>query len=272
MRISTGIIMSVSALVLANCATPNSNPIYQQTTKYQSSVPTTHMTAQNVNYETQNPATVTYANHTVPAYRTNTEHSQNQLARSTHAQQECVSNGTLRDGTYDCVPVSIAVNASQGMAVVTPAYQAPQTMVQNVSTTQNYVSGVRSPATPQIVENINNIGEDGTPGYYAVNNIHNDTASEVVSMAAERTDQSPVHIIDSSQHISRQTPVTTQIPVAQTSMNIHQHVIIPGDTVYSLARKSCVSVGVLKAANNINNDFYIRVGDKISLPASKCSD
>lgn len=268
MRISTGIIMSVSTLVFANCATPNSNPIYQQTTKYQSSVPTTQMTVQNVSYETQNPATVTYANHTVPAYRTNTEYSQNQLASSTHVQQECISNGTLKDGIYDCVPVSIPVHASQGMAVVTPAYRAPQSMVQNVSTTQTYVSGILSTPAPQIEENTNDIGEDGTPGYYAVNNTQNDIARESVSMVAEHTNHSPVQ----AHQIPHQTPVVAQISVAQTSMNTHQHMIIPGDTIYSLARKSCVSVSVLKAANNINNDFYIRVGDKISLPVSKCSD
>ncbi len=50
----------------------------------------------------------------------------------------------------------------------------------------------------------------------------------------------------------------------------NMHVVIKGDTVYSLARKACVSVNDLKALNGLDSDFNIVVGESLNVPNGQC--
>jgi LysM repeat protein len=43
-----------------------------------------------------------------------------------------------------------------------------------------------------------------------------------------------------------------------------------GDTVYSLARKTCVGVSVIQSMNGLNTDYAIKIGQTLTLPASVC--
>jgi len=271
MRLSALVIASALSLTLAACASTNTeNPYYQASTKYKGSQPT----VQQARYETQAPVPVTY---------------QTQQASYTQVNQECLSKesnrkivGTLAGGaigalagrklagdnktvgtiagaaiggaagygiadkTINCDPISIPASAQT--ATITPAYQpAPTTQAATYQSLRD--SG------PGIQETVDVPGDVGTPGYYAVNGIE-----EPVMQAAEITPpamQTPVAI-----------PVTAPIKTLEADTTVHT--IIPGDTVYSLARGACIKVADLKQANGINDEFYIRVGDDIQIPAGHC--
>jgi len=48
------------------------------------------------------------------------------------------------------------------------------------------------------------------------------------------------------------------------------HLVRGGDTVYSLARRNCVSVTDIQSINGLNSNFGIKIGDSLKLPASRC--
>ena len=83
----------------------------------------------------------------------------------------------------------------------------------------------------------------GTPGYYAVNEMPIPTLKQLPKQALPKT-----------------------VVQART----YQYTIAPGDTVYALARRNCVSIQDIKRANRINTKFEIRAGDEIILPTDRC--
>ena len=48
------------------------------------------------------------------------------------------------------------------------------------------------------------------------------------------------------------------------------YTVVPGDTVYSLARRLCVPLTAVTEENAIGADYAIRIGQTLSLPASRC--
>lgn len=309
MRVSLGLLITASALVLTNCATSQNNPIYQQTTKYQGSVPTTTM-VQQASYETQAPANVQYVDFTsvsqgIPANQINPNHeciskeSNRKLfggatggivgaliGRKLAGDNKTI--GTLAgaalggaagygiaDKTIKCDPIiSQPKNVATLPANSIQTYQPTQQSVTiypasttNVPTSDTTTDTGFEPNS--IEENTNSLGEEGTPGFYAVNGmeVSEDTITEQTDFITEQ-DGFEYTAPQAVQHT--ETAPTHPIEVARASLNTRRHTIIPGDTVYSLARSSCVSISDLKTANSINDDFYIRVGDEIMIPLSKC--
>jgi len=61
-------------------------------------------------------------------------------------------------------------------------------------------------------------------------------------------------------------PMNTDINRA----GIIQYEVNQGDTVYSLSRKLCSSVEIIKDMNELSADFAINIGDTLKLPASGC--
>jgi LysM repeat protein len=299
MRMSALFIVSGLALSLAACAaSPDINPIHQQTTQYKGSTPQTQTVtnpvqqatyrsqvqtqsagntqAQPVNYETQAPAPVSY---------------QGQAASYTQINQECLSkegdrklistvaggvvgglagraiagdNKTLgtvagaaiggaagfgiADKTINCDPISVpapqAATVSQAYQPATPTYATTTPSYQSVTT------------APSIQETTESFGEAGTPGYYAVNGIPDYTPADLPAI--------PVY--EAPTYASQTT--TINAPMTST----RSHVLAAGDTVYSLARAACVSVREFKQLNNIDDQYYIRAGDPIMIPASRCTE
>ncbi len=234
MRLAAFVFIPAAALTLASCASTNTeNPYYQASTKYKGSSPYTQNTlsVQQAGYETQAAAPISYAP---------------QQASYTRVNQECLTQ-TGATQTIDCAPVTIA--ASSQTAAITPAYSA--------QTYQTSVSALPAlPAAPGIVETTQSQGPLGTPGYYAVNGYPEEETSLAQIPAAPAE---PVAI-----------PVAAPTPLRALASGNIRHEVIKGDTVYSLARNACVSVAALKQANSINDDFYIRVGDAIQVPAGRC--
>ena len=83
----------------------------------------------------------------------------------------------------------------------------------------------------------------GTPGFYAVNELPVPSLKQLPSQGLPKT-----------------------VVQART----HQYTIAPGDTVYALSRRNCVSIQDIKRANGINTKFEIRAGDEIILPKGRC--
>jgi len=174
--------------------------------------------------------------------------------------------------------ISLTLAACASTNTENPNYQASTKYKGSVPTVQqaNYQTQAPAPVTyqpapttiaatyqpiiepaPGIQETVDAPGDIGTPGYYAVNDIE-----EPVTQAAEIAPPAipaPVSI-----------PVTAPIITEAASTSVHT--IIPGDTVYSLARNACIKVADLKQANGINDEFYIRVGDEIQIPAGRCEN
>ncbi|PHR94278.1 MAG: hypothetical protein COA69_01400 [Robiginitomaculum sp.] len=237
MRVSLGLLILTSTLVVTSCSTSQINPIYQQTTKYKASTPAA---VQQARYETQSPATITYATNPQQRY-------QAQNPSYTRVNPDCLSNG-INYCEPEMVPVNMSGATLQNPAVVIPAYEA--------SATTDLVGPI-----PQLEENTASFGEQGTPGYYAVRGL---TPPQETRIAVRE----PV-----SPRVFPQTRLAEiSAEIERVSLNTQRHIVISGDTVYSLARKSCISIAELKTANGINDEFYIRVGDEIMIPLSNCVD
>ena len=325
MRKSALFIVSGFALSLAACAaSPDINPIHQQSTQYKGSTPysvsapapvqqatyrtqvqsqsATNYQAQPANYSTttyaaQAPAPVSY---------------QGQQASYTQINQECLAKegdrkiiGTVAGGvvgglagraiagdnktlgtvagaaiggaagfgiadkTINCDPVSIP---TQQTATVAQAYQPATTTTYSAPTpaptTTTYAATTPAPVTntyqsvttaPAIQETTTGFGDAGTPGYYAVNGTPDHTP-EVLP---------PTQVYQAPTYASQTTTVYSNQAATAGTRN---HTLVAGDTVYSLARSACVSVTEFKQLNNIDDQYYIRAGDQILMPASRCTE
>ena len=290
MRLSNVILLSSTAVIFAACSSTPQNPIYQQATKYKSSTPYSGANTAIIPAGYQAPAApqsqiaapITYAQQQAGSV---------QNAGYTRIDQKCLSKETNRkivgavaggaigalagrkiggkkktlgtlggaaiggaagygiaDKTINCDPVYVPV--AQQAPIVTPAYQpqpAPQTQPNINTASYAAVPEYQSP-TQSISETTQAPGNAGTPGYYAV--------------------QADIP----QTNIQSYVPQATQSnPIAANHIGTIRHRVITGDTVYSLARTSCTSVSELKELNGINDEFYIRVGEEITIPATRCT-
>jgi LysM repeat protein len=161
----------------------------------------------------------------------------------------------IADKTINCDPVSIPAPQSQQTAIIAPAYQPAPTTVYATTTPVPVSPYSSTAATPAIEENTASLGDAGTPGYYAVKSAQDYTI-----------EATPVQVYEAPQPVAHTTSITTQ------STGTISHTLVAGDTVYSLARSSCVSVNEFKQINNIDDNYYIRAGDQILIPASRCTE
>jgi LysM repeat protein/outer membrane lipoprotein SlyB len=288
MRLSNVVLLSSTALIFAACSSTPQNPIYQQATKYKSSTPYSDANTavipagyQTTTGQTQIAAPVTYARQQVGTV---------QNAGYSRIDQECLSKETNRkiigavaggavgaiagrkiggkkktlgtlagaaiggaagygiaDKAINCDPVYVPV--AQQAPIITPAYQPQPTRQaqQNINTASYSATPEYQSSTQSISETTQAPGNAGTPGYYAVQ--------------AELPQT----------NIQSYVPQATQSnSIAANHISTIRHRVITGDTVYSLARTSCTSVSELKELNGINDEFYIRVGEEITIPATRC--
>ena len=278
MRVTSTLFVTGLALAITGCSTTTNNPNYQHSTLYKGSTPS-EAAVQQASYQTQTAAPITYAP---------------QQASYTQVNQECLSResdrkiigalaggavgalagrsiagdkktlGTvagaaiggaagygIADKTIDCDPISVPATQAQQTAVITPAYQpAP-----SVYTPAPTITTQRTAATSAgIQENTGSLGEQGTPGYYAVN------GAPDYAQAPH-----PVRV-----YAPQPAPIADSNFSSASTTNI-RHKLVTGDTVYSLARTFCVSVAEFKQLNNIDDQYYIRVGDEILVPAGRCT-
>ncbi|MBL4853664.1 MAG: LysM peptidoglycan-binding domain-containing protein [Robiginitomaculum sp.] len=154
-------------------------------------------------------------------------------------------------------------------AVVEQArYQTGQDQIQAPAPV-TYAATYENQATPTsaIQETTQSLGDAGTPGYYAVNG---------GTPAPQTTEPQYAQIQPTRPQAPHPAPVSTQTaytaPAQIPPSGTIRHRVIPGDTLYSLARSTCSSVAEIQNLNSINQDFYIRADDDILVPSGRCAE
>lgn len=67
------------------------------------------------------------------------------------------------------------------------------------------------------------------------------------------------------------TPSSTQtMPQITRNYGASNYQVVSGDTVYSLARRLCVSVGDIQGSNGLDGNYGIQIGQTLELPANQC--
>ncbi|MCF6221929.1 MAG: LysM peptidoglycan-binding domain-containing protein [Robiginitomaculum sp.] len=239
MRILTSAVIATTMLALAGCSTTAVNPNYQQTTKYKGSNPYANQApnsaeVQNANYQTQRAAPVTYIGQQVAPIPMQTVPGQTVPGQKMVRQSVPV---------YQSVPQTVT-------------YEAPR-------------------VEQGLQENTTSLGENGTPGYYAVNGTPPPVQATQPQFAQTQSPQPQQMQAEPSPMPTTFAPIplppslASSIPASLPSGTI-RHTVIPGDTLYSLARTTCSSVTEIQNINTINDEFYIRAGEDILLPNGRC--
>ena len=282
MRVVLSALFVTTMLAIGGCSTTSDNPNYQQVTKYKGSVPYVNgvqvqqagyqaPTTTQAQYQLQAPAPITYAPQQVN-YQTSNQQAFNECIAK-EGQRKIIGTaaggivgglvgrkiggdkktlGTvagaaiggaagygIADKTIRCDQVSAPVIAQQPA----PAYQAtPQ------------IATYEAPIEEQgLQETTQSFGDGGTPGFYAVNGITppatattltQNTQSQFVQVQTLQ----PQHIQPAPQTapLALPTEMTTTHSAIPAQNGTTRHTVIPGDTLYSLARTTCSSVAEIQ--------------------------
>ena len=76
-------------------------------------------------------------------------------------------------------------------------------------------------------------------------------------------------VISASQSTGQATIIRSVQPVPSTSSNIYR--VLPGDTLYSIARNTCASVAGIASATGIEAGSILSPGQALTLPAGNCA-
>ena len=130
----------------------------------------------------------------------------------------------------------------------------------------------------------------GTPGYYAVNG----APAAVIASPATSAYSEPqyVDVLPDDSYafttLEEQNPTSSRVVIAATvpSNSLYSdnytggyitnggssvlHTVVEDDTVYKFSRSTCTSPEEIRSMNGIGSNNYIRLGDTIQLPTSRC--
>ena len=205
-------------------------------------------TAQNPNYQqtTKYKGSSPYIGQTGQAVVQQANHQTQLAAPVTYAPQEV---------PLGYAPQVAPVTATTLTRQSAPVYQAaPQAVT------------YEAPRAEQgLQENTTSLGGNGTPGYYAVNG----TPPPVQTVQPKFTQIQPNQ---PQQFQPEPIPVPSGFTALPKPTGTIRHTVIPGDTLYSLARTTCSSVSEIQSLNAINAEFYIRAGEDILLPSGRCAE
>jgi len=205
----------------------------------------------------------------------------------------------IGDKTVNCDPQIFAPQPVQASA---PTYSSTVSSAPTVSTASSY----QVPATHEYASNDQSrvvyqsprieyqsptdtefvtISEGGTPGYQVLQSqVISQPAPVAVAQASQIIETSPVSTSVSSSGaqlveydysdnvVSANAFTTPQYSETRILGGGSQatHLVKQGDTVYSMARRLCVGVNDIQAANGLNSNFAIKIGQTLKLPASRC--
>lgn len=229
------VIAGLSVSLMA-CATAQENPNYQYSTKYKTGQDVTQMADQSWTNETPNSGQTVLANQ---------------------------SSGHTAPSTYGGNPQSVVLANSESQANPYRAY------TENVNYADPAQSAPYQPAPEPIIEHrlVTSPTDQayagqtvqGTPGHgaYIPESVDYDYSQNVVStnssiaspQAFERIDVAP----------DRAAPIM-----------MGNYTVKQGDTVYSLSRSLCVSLDDITLQNGLGQDYGIKIGQALTLPASRC--
>ncbi len=233
------LLTSLSAALLSGCLTTQENPNYEYSSRYNGDTPQVNQ------YATAQPAETTAATYTTsastgaytatapqPAY--DTQHSVQQTSTQQYATQQATTQ-------FPLIHHSLApTDSSYGTREVTgtPGYMAMQASQQ----------ANLAPALPaaQMVASAP-MAAAGTPVAYDYS--RNLVVADVATSGPQIADTVRVY------------------PQSTSGMS---YIVQPGDTVYSLSRRTCVGVQVIKSLNGLDANYGINIGQTLTLPTSVC--
>jgi LysM repeat protein len=229
--------VSLSSIVLAACSTTQENPIYQQSTTYQSGSPATQQYASAP--VTQAAQTTLYVQDTQPNVATYAGF-ESTTPYPVIAHPAPLAAPVINETVAAAAPTDAPTDSVYGLSQVsgTPGYMAMQDQNDPVTTVSLAVSNPPY-STPSP------LGAAGTPIDY-------DYSRNLVTADALTT---------GSHH---------EETVRYLQGSGQNYIVQPGDTVYNLSRKTCVGVDVIQSLNDIGADYGIKIGQSLTLPASVC--
>ena len=275
-------VLATVVIALTACSTIQENPNYQYSTKYKGASPhgptqvASHVSIQTAqprqHAQTQKQRIVQARPQSNTAYQTHAVSYQNtpaQTASYTKLDHRCLTRETNRqligdaagygigDNSINCDPIQVSI--PQHSAVISPAY-APTTQPNSnmVLASSETISAPTDNAMPTEITD-----SYGTPGYQAM--LGEDlNVSSALTQGYGFENAQPLQNAQFTQTVIE--PMNTDI----NSAGIIQYEVNQGDTVYSLSRKLCSSVEIIKDMNELSADFAINIGDTLKLPASGC--
>ena len=185
----------------------------------------------------------------------------------------------LGNASINCEPVPVHVQSTA--PAIAPAY-VPQATTHAASSHTTYSQPTyaqpSSSATysPSPTESAYNADTVGTPGYEAIRQSQSlsanaSTTAPNTTYSAQSSVQPSYEAYTSAEPIVPAAAPDTQDLWPNSHNQLGQNYIVEqGDTVYSLSRNLCATVGELKALNSLDQNFSINAGQSLQLPASKC--
>lgn len=297
---------TISALALVACATPQENPYYKYSSKYNGGSTTTVTEAGSiiqtapVNYQSTTP--VSYSASTTPSY-SSAEHDCFKKEKNhellgaaiggsvgAYAGKKLIggTEGTvlgaglggaagygIGDKTVNCDPQPVPTR--QVSAPISQSYTAaPTTTTIAPTTTASYTppAAAQSYVSPTDTQ-FDNISSTGTPGYQVLQ------AQSAPSYQPSVTPAASYGSLNGAKEVAYDYSHNTIVASADTAAPMFEtrvlgrggygsHVVKQGDTVYSLSRRLCVSVTDIQSLNNLNASYGINIGDTLQLPPSAC--
>ena len=240
------LILPLSALLLGGCLTTQENPNYQYSTTYKGDTPAQnqYVTADQV----AAPITTASVSYGSPEAR-------RIMGQTVSTDSSMVPAASVTYGSPEARHI-MGQSASADLSTMTTA-------------PTDSVYGAREVT--------------GTPGFMALQNAQQPAtlqasaqalpAAQVVNVAPLLGAGTPVNY-DYSRNIIKADAITTGQQFPETVRVLQgggqSYTVQQGDTVYSLARKTCVGVNVIQSMNGLNSDFAINIGQAIRLPTPVC--
>lgn len=233
-------LVSISSFILSGCLTTQENPNYEHSTAYRTSPVATQQYAsvpatQAATY-TQAPI---YTEDTAAAGVTTVNHVSTIATQAAPATYPIYAHrAPTRSVIVETAPTDIAYSATE--VTGTPGFMAIQGQSRSIAVAE------AAPALPAAQAVISApIVAAGTPIAY-------DYSRNLVMADALTTGQQPAET------------VRVLGSLGQT------YTVQPGDTVYSLSRRTCVGVNVIQSMNGLDANYGIQIGQSLTLPASVC--
>ncbi len=183
----------------------------------------------------------------------------------------------IADKSINCDPIAVPVADSQ--PYVSPAYTSaapqPTYTYASVAGTETELTApeITTPEVPISGEAPTDAeyGDTfGTPGYHAIQSADNgySIAAETETIELGTTEDAIIPVRPRFYMSDSAGGASASSEPAKTHGMRHE--IVEGDTVYSLARERCVGIEDIRYLNNLEENFAIRLGDYLTLPASQC--
>lgn len=304
------LLSSISIVVLAACATPQENPYYKYSSKYEGAATTTVTQAGSViqtapvvyetaSYETVQAPSYTRVNHECLKKEKNHELLGAGIGGTIGAiaGKELIggTKGTvlgaglggaagygIGDKVVNCDPQPVAVQQastySQQAYTTTPTHSQQVYSATPTHSQQGYTTASTVPssyagsiiAEPYVSPTDTEFNSISDTGTPGYQVLEAQTEAVTHSQPSYGAQEVSYDYNGNTIEASAATIAIPSETRAYGSGSYGSHLVKEGDTVYSLSRKLCVGINDIQSLNSLDSNFAINIGDSIKLPASNC--